>query len=148
MTPTLSSCRWLRLLVTVATLGPLAAQAELSVPIGYAGDPTASASLGAQQGHREAQIQGDFLGQRYTLTPRLSEVSAIVAAVPPVALQALARAHPGVAVLNITVTDDAVRTACQPNLLHVIPSQKMLAEQNIPVEFVPLPFALYRIDRS
>lgn len=27
-------------------------------------------------------------------------------------------------------------------------SQKMLAEQNIPVEFVPLPFALYRMDRS
>lgn len=27
-------------------------------------------------------------------------------------------------------------------------SQKMLAEQNIPVEFVPLPFALYRIERS
>jgi len=27
-------------------------------------------------------------------------------------------------------------------------SQKMLNEQNIPVEFVPLPFALYRIDRS
>jgi adenine-specific DNA-methyltransferase len=27
-------------------------------------------------------------------------------------------------------------------------SQKMLNEQNIPVEFVPLPFALYRIERS
>ena len=27
-------------------------------------------------------------------------------------------------------------------------SQKMLAEQGIPVEFVPLPFALYRINRS
>lgn len=27
-------------------------------------------------------------------------------------------------------------------------SQKMLVEQSIPVEFVPLPFALYRIDRS
>ena len=27
-------------------------------------------------------------------------------------------------------------------------SQKMLAEQSIPVEFVPLPFALYRIERS
>lgn len=27
-------------------------------------------------------------------------------------------------------------------------SQKMLTEQNLPVEFVPLPFALYRIDRS
>lgn len=27
-------------------------------------------------------------------------------------------------------------------------SQKLLAEQNLPVEFVPLPFALYRIERS
>ncbi|SHG92996.1 site-specific DNA-methyltransferase [Bradyrhizobium erythrophlei] len=27
-------------------------------------------------------------------------------------------------------------------------SQKMLGEQNLPVEFVPLPFALYRIDRG
>ena len=27
-------------------------------------------------------------------------------------------------------------------------SQKMLVEQNIPIEFVPLPFALYRIDRG
>ena len=27
-------------------------------------------------------------------------------------------------------------------------SQKMLVERNIPVDFAPLPFALYRIDRS
>ena len=27
-------------------------------------------------------------------------------------------------------------------------SQKMLTEQNLPVEFVPLPYALYRIDQS
>ena len=27
-------------------------------------------------------------------------------------------------------------------------SQKMLAEQNLPVEFVPLPFALYRIEQA
>ena len=27
-------------------------------------------------------------------------------------------------------------------------SQKMLNEEGLPVEFVPLPFALYRIDRS
>ena len=27
-------------------------------------------------------------------------------------------------------------------------SQKLLDEQRIPVEFVPLPFALYRIDRG
>ncbi|KAM3108252.1 site-specific DNA-methyltransferase [Phormidesmis sp. 146-33] len=41
-----------------------------------------------------------------------------------------------------------------PNKKHLVfaparfVSQKMLAEQKIPVEFVPLPFALYRIDRS
>ena len=27
-------------------------------------------------------------------------------------------------------------------------SQRMLADNKIPVEFVPLPFALYRIDRT
>jgi adenine-specific DNA-methyltransferase len=41
-----------------------------------------------------------------------------------------------------------------PNKRHLVfaparfVSQKMLAELNLPVEFVPLPFALYRIDRS
>ena len=41
-----------------------------------------------------------------------------------------------------------------PNKRHLVfaparfVSQKMLTEQNLPVEFVPLPFALYRIDRS
>lgn len=119
---------WHVCLMAAGTLLAGSVQAQLLVPIGFAGDNAASAWLGAKQGHAEAQIQGDFLGQKYTLTPRLSEVSAIVAAVPPAALQALARAHPGVAVLNVTVTDDAVRTACQPNLLHVIPSQKMLAD--------------------
>lgn len=44
--------------------------------------------------------------------------------------------------------------AHDPNKRHLVfaparfVSQKMMAEQNIPVEFVPLPFALYRIDRS
>jgi len=44
--------------------------------------------------------------------------------------------------------------ATDPDALHLVfaparyVSQKMLAEQNLPVEFVPLPFALYRIDRS
>jgi adenine-specific DNA-methyltransferase len=44
--------------------------------------------------------------------------------------------------------------ATAPNMRHLViaparfVSQKMLAEQNIPVDFVPLPFALYRIDRS
>ena len=44
--------------------------------------------------------------------------------------------------------------AAAPNARHLVfaparyVSQKMLADQKLPVEFVPLPFALYRIDRS
>jgi adenine-specific DNA-methyltransferase len=44
--------------------------------------------------------------------------------------------------------------ATAPDMRHLViaparfVSQKMLTEQNVPVDFVPLPFALYRIDRS
>lgn len=128
MNPKTRPARWLAFLLAAGMLLTGAANAQLQVPIGYSGDLASSAWLGAKQGHAEAQIQGDFLGQEYTLTPRLSEVSAIVAAVPPAALKALARAHPGVAVLNISAMDDDLRTECEPNLLHVIPSRKMLAD--------------------
>ena len=54
----------------------------------------------------------------------------------------------------LTLTRAKAFTEIDPEKRHLVfaparyVSQKMLAEQNIPVEFVPLPFALYRIDRS
>jgi adenine-specific DNA-methyltransferase len=54
----------------------------------------------------------------------------------------------------LTLSQAKVFAANDPNKRHLVfaaaryVSQKMLAEQNIPVDFVPLPFALYRIDRS
>lgn len=54
----------------------------------------------------------------------------------------------------LTLTRAKTFAATDPDKLHLVfaparyVSQKMLAEQNIPVEFVPLPFAVYRIDRS
>lgn len=54
----------------------------------------------------------------------------------------------------LTLTRAKAFAAIDPDKRHLVfaparfVSQKMLAEQNIPVEFVPLPFALYRIDRS
>jgi adenine-specific DNA-methyltransferase len=54
----------------------------------------------------------------------------------------------------LTLTRAKAFAAAKPSKRHLVfaparfVSQKMLAEQNIPVEFVPLPFALYRIDRS
>lgn len=54
----------------------------------------------------------------------------------------------------LTLSRAKAFTATDPDKRHLVfaparyVSQKMLAEQNIPVEFAPLPFALYRIDRS
>ncbi len=54
----------------------------------------------------------------------------------------------------LTLSRAKAFAAADPDKRHLVfaparyVSQKMLAEQNIPVEFVPLPFALYRIDRS
>ena len=56
------------------------------------------------------------------------------------------------AALTLTRAKDITSTDPEKRHLVFAParyvSQKMLAEQNVPVEFVPLPFALYRIDRS
>ncbi len=54
----------------------------------------------------------------------------------------------------LTLSRAQIFAASDPEKRHLVfaparyVSQKMLAEQNLPVEFVPLPFALYRIDRS
>ena len=54
----------------------------------------------------------------------------------------------------LTLTRAKAFTETDPEKRHLVfaparyVSQKMLAEQNLPVEFVPLPFALYRIDWS
>ena len=54
----------------------------------------------------------------------------------------------------LTLTRAKTFAATDPDKRHLVfaparyVSQKMLTEQNIPVEFVPLPFSLYRIDRS
>ena len=54
----------------------------------------------------------------------------------------------------LTLARAKVFTETDPEKRHLVfaparyVSQRILAEQNIPVEFVPLPFALYRIDRS
>ena len=54
----------------------------------------------------------------------------------------------------LTLTRARDFAACDPEKRHLVfaparyVSQKMLAQEDIPVEFVPLPFALYRIDRG
>lgn len=107
----------------------LAARADtLEVTLAFIGPDRGSARQGAQQGLAEAQAQGEFLGQHYVLaTGATRDATAFVADVPPTELLALARAHPGIPVLNVGSDDDAVRRTCLPNLLHVLPSREMRA---------------------
>ena len=108
-------------------LACLDARADLDVAIAFVGERTGSAWSGAQQGLDEARVQGEFLGQRYTLTDKPAGAAAIVAALPTEALLSLAAQHPNTPILNIGTGDDAARKACRPNLLHVLPSSAMLA---------------------
>ncbi len=130
----------LSLIPLLLTLLSLASRAEpLVVNLAYVGEPGTSALAGVSQGISEANVQGRFLGQEYRLEvlppstaeqglPREGHFSAVIAALPAPALLSLARSIPQLPVLNVAAREDALRNACLPNLLHVIPSERMLRD--------------------
>ena len=107
------------------------------VSFAFIGEVDGSAHKGVAQGIHEANLQGQFLGQNYTLQEFGEEdleaidpdrfIAVIVATHADDLLRAGARFsnHP---VFNVSIHDDAPRKACAPNLLHVIPSAGMLAD--------------------
>jgi len=123
--------------ISLALLLSFALSAQ-EVKIAYVGPPMrdTSSGNGAQLGLKEAQLQGEFLGLKYSLTPaELSDLAvlrgadAILVAGTPGRVLAVVEAvrEQGVPVFNIAATQDTLRTACAPNLLHTIPSDAMLA---------------------
>ena len=124
-TPPRRAYRWL--LPWLLAASPLA-HAQIEVRLAFVGEQSSSAYQGAREGLAEAEIQGQFLGQHYTLVSETAGATAILAALPAAQLQALAASHPGVAVLNLTAQDDPLRTACRANLLHIAASTQMLAD--------------------
>ena len=126
----------LPLCAAIVFLFCVSAVAALEIRLAYVGSTDESAWLGVLQGQHEANIQGRFLDQTYTveaMTPEaLSEasspVAAIIAAADASALQSLSAAMPGVVVFNVTANDDALRQVCATNLLHVPPSRAMKAD--------------------
>jgi len=100
----------------------------------YVGPTEGSVWLGVQQGLKEANIQGQFLGQEYSLQavtvdklkPTGSE-TAVIVALPTDEILAIANMAElaSVPVFNLTSDADALRTACLPNLLNIPPSQRM-----------------------
>lgn len=104
----------------------------------FLGDPKHEQTRSAiAAGVDEAERQAKFLPIEYRfVVARPGEaaehddaVAVIIAASPKeilAAADALADAH--VPVFNVSSRDDRLRTQCRPNLFHVVPSEKMLAD--------------------
>src|SRR5205823_822325 len=110
------------------------------VQIIYVGTTTGTVWRGVEQGLREANTLGGYTGHSYTVQPMSPETllaaeggplpMAVVAATDAATLQRLSAkfATAGVAVLNLTADDEALRQACLSNLLHIAPSARMKAD--------------------
>ena len=123
--------------ISLALLLTAALCAE-EVNIAYVGPPMrdSSSGNGAMLGLKEAQLQGAFLGIEYSLSPaELSDLAVLrgadavlVAGTPGRVLAVLeAVSEQAIPVFNIAATQDTLRAACAPSLLHTIPSDAMLA---------------------
>lgn len=109
----------------------------LEVELAYIGDPADAAYSGVSQGIEEANLQGQFLGQRYRLTSFApgernrapsSQAAVLLAALDDRELVELGERAPGRAVFDLASGSDALRQRCLPNLLHILPSTRMKAD--------------------
>ena len=129
------------LILTFLTLFSImeAAGAEVqTLRFAYLGDTGQTTFDGVQQGLTEANLQGSFLGQNYALetfkTDAVAQLDpsryiALIAAVNDKNfLLKLSKIAGDMPVFNVASGDDSLRRACLPNLLHVIPSHRMLQD--------------------
>jgi len=106
----------------------------LDVQLHYIGPTEGSVWLGMQQGLTEANLQGEFLGQTYSLQPitmaelqKLESVTVILVASNAEQILAIAqnKKFAESPVFNLTSDANSLRSACQPNLLNIPASEKM-----------------------
>jgi hypothetical protein len=106
----------------------------IDVELHYLGPTEGSTWLGIQQGIDEANLQGEFLGQTYTINPislqelsQLEAVSAVLLSTDAKTALKVANfaAVKGVPVINIDSDADELRAACLGNLLSITASHKM-----------------------
>ncbi|MSR13486.1 MAG: hypothetical protein EXR86_02780 [Gammaproteobacteria bacterium] len=124
-----SACQLLVLALPMLAFSALGQ--PLDIRIAFVGAPDSAAHHGALLGLDEAKVQGEFLGQRYSLAvlePNLeatSNFTAFVVAAAPEILLRLAERFPSQPVFNVSQTADDLRADCHPNLLHVMASDEM-----------------------
>ena len=106
----------------------------LDVSLHYIGPTEGSVWQGLQQGLDEANMQGEFLGQKYTLQVTtmeelmsLEHVTAVLLATNEQDILAVAKSEKfaNAAVFNLLSDSNALRNACLPNLLSIPASNKM-----------------------
>jgi hypothetical protein len=125
-----ATCRFyiLALLISL-TFSVIAATNQINeINLSFIGDYDSQAFMGLQQGIDEANVQGKFLGQSYSLTtlPKLS--IAIFTTVDAEHIAQLSRAYPNKVIFNLTAEDNDLRSQCFGNVLHIIPSQAMIKD--------------------
>ena len=132
----LNACQSLILILACAYLTPAMADI-LKIELAYVGSTSDTAWLGVKQGLDEANLQGQFLGQEYkldTFTPGqienadFSRYLVIFTAVDRDRFLTISMSLPDVPIINLTLNDDDLRTACLGNALHVVPSNRMKAD--------------------
>lgn len=126
----------------VVTLGTVAFGQDIRVVFAGRTSTESEQSIwrGVKLGEKEANILGRYTGQTYTVEQMRPEVlidatlenlpTAIVAAGTIEELRQLSATYAtlNVAVFNVSSGDDDLRAACLPGLLHVPPSERMLAD--------------------
>lgn len=95
------------------------------INLSFIGDKNSLAFMGVKQGQNEANLQGKFLGQSYSLAASPTASTAILAAIDADGLRQLSKTYPNKAIFNLIAEDNELRAECLPNVLHVIPSQAM-----------------------
>jgi len=109
----------------------------LDVTIHYVGPTEGSVWLGMQQGMDEANIQGEFLGQKYTIKSitvdelaSLNNVTSLLLATDAKSIEKIAMTEKfkHIPVFNLISDADNLRAACLPNLLNISASQQMIKD--------------------
>jgi len=104
------------------------------VRFAYAGKTDTAAYNGVKLGLAEANLQGKFLGYSFAIdaySPAQAgkldptKYVAILSTLDSNGLRALAARINGVAILNLTDKDDALRKECITDMFHIIPSHAM-----------------------
>ncbi|HDZ15788.1 MAG TPA: hypothetical protein ENI26_12570 [Methylophaga aminisulfidivorans] len=126
-----------KLALLIVFIWPSVLLAEtMEVTLLYVGPTDSQAWAGSQQGLDEANLQGQFLGQNYQIKSvtmkelqdlPASNMTAILVDASKKNVLSLAQdaKYSQVPIFNLTSTDDALRSACVPNLFNILPSDQM-----------------------